>query len=122
MPPFRIVLAMEKAERKPFRNALNNKKERKEFDDMWDIPRSSLPACSNAVSLVAFYPIAISILFHHYKELVEISKLIIEEQEEQGSSTSKEVVEEEEEQRQEYIENTSSTLDRYFLINNKRSK
>ncbi|MDQ3903578.1 MAG: hypothetical protein M3247_08060, partial [Thermoproteota archaeon] len=51
---------------------MNNKKERKDFDDMWDIPRSYLPACSNAVSLVPLQPIFISILFHHYKELMEL--------------------------------------------------
>jgi hypothetical protein len=67
-----MVLETEKAEWKPFRNALS-KSERKEFDDMWDIPRSYLPACSNSISLVPFHPIAISILFHHYKELIEIS-------------------------------------------------
>jgi hypothetical protein len=38
VPPFRIVVAEEKAEWKPFRNALH-KKERKEFDGMWEIPR-----------------------------------------------------------------------------------
>jgi hypothetical protein len=38
IPSFRIALAGEKAEGKPFRNALD-KKDRKEFDDMWDIPR-----------------------------------------------------------------------------------
>jgi hypothetical protein len=114
VPSFRIVLEEEKGEWKSFRNALNKKEERKEFDDMWDIPRSYLPACSNAVSLVPFHPIAISILFHHYKELIEISKLI--EEKEQASSMSKEGGEEEE-QRQEYIESTS-TLDRYFLLTN----
>jgi hypothetical protein len=81
---------------------------------MFDIPRSYLPACSNSVSLVPFHPIAISILFHHYKELIEISKLIEEEEEEQASSSKSK---EEEEQRQEYIENTS-TLDGYFLLKN----
>jgi hypothetical protein len=38
VPSFRIVLAMEKAEWKPFRNALD-KSERKKFDEMFDIPR-----------------------------------------------------------------------------------
>jgi hypothetical protein len=37
IPSFRNVLAMEKAEWQPFRNALD-KKDRKEFDDMFDIP------------------------------------------------------------------------------------
>jgi hypothetical protein len=37
MSSFRIVLAMEKEEWKPFRNALD-KSDRKKFDEMWDIP------------------------------------------------------------------------------------
>jgi hypothetical protein len=39
IPSFRTVLEMEKAEWKPFRNALD-KKDRKKFDEMlFDIPR-----------------------------------------------------------------------------------
>jgi hypothetical protein len=72
VPSFRIVLAEEKQEWKPFRAALPNKKERKEFDDMWDIPRLYITARSNSVSLVPIQPIFISILFHHYKELSEL--------------------------------------------------
>jgi hypothetical protein len=70
VPSFRITLDMEKQEWKPFRAALD-KKDRKEFDDMWDIPRLYITACSNAVSLVPLHPIFVSILFHHYKELKE---------------------------------------------------
>jgi hypothetical protein len=68
VPSFRIVIAQEKAEWKPFHNALD-KSERKEFDEMWDIPRLYVSACSNSVLLVPLQPIMISILFHHYKEL-----------------------------------------------------
>src|SRR5215210_7758452 len=71
IPSFRIALAMEKADWKPFRNALD-KSERKEFDEMFDIPRLYLSACSNSVQLVPLHPIIMSILFHHYKELTEI--------------------------------------------------
>jgi hypothetical protein len=70
VPSFRIVLGMEKKEWKPFRNALD-KKEKKEFDEMWDISRLYVSACSNSVQLVPPQPIVISILFHHYKELKE---------------------------------------------------
>jgi hypothetical protein len=70
VPSFRIVLSIEKAEWKPFRNALD-KKEKKEFDEMRDIARIYLSACSNSVQLVPLQPIIISILFHHYKELKE---------------------------------------------------
>jgi hypothetical protein len=70
VPSFRIVLAEEKAEWKPFHNALD-KSERKEFDEMFDIPKLYISACSNSVQLVPLHPIIISILFHHYKELRE---------------------------------------------------
>jgi hypothetical protein len=64
------VLAMSKADWKSFRNALD-KSERKEFDDMFDIPRLYLSACSNSVQLVSLQPIIMSILFHYYRELKE---------------------------------------------------
>ena len=70
VPSFRIVLAEIKEDWKPFRNALD-KKDRKEFDEMWDIPRLYISACSNSVQLVPLQPIIISILFYHYKELKE---------------------------------------------------
>jgi hypothetical protein len=71
IPSFRIALDMEKADWKPFRNALD-KSERKDFDDMFDIPRLYLSACSNSVQLVPLHPIIMSILFHHYKELTQL--------------------------------------------------
>src|SRR5918993_179608 len=58
-----------KKEWEPFRNALN-KSERKDFDEMWDIARLYISACSNSVQLVPLQPIVISILFHHYRELL----------------------------------------------------
>ncbi|HJU34045.1 MAG TPA: hypothetical protein VJ695_02880 [Nitrososphaera sp.] len=64
----RIVLTTEKAEWKTFCNALD-KSEKKDFDEMWDIAKNYMSACSNAVQLVPLHPIVISILFHHYKEL-----------------------------------------------------
>jgi hypothetical protein len=70
VPSFRIVIAEEKQAWKPFRNALD-KSERKSFDEMWDIPKLYVSACSNSVQLVPLQPIMISILFHHYKELKE---------------------------------------------------
>ena len=70
VPSFRIVLAEEKQEWRPFRNALD-KSDRKSFDEMWDIPSLYVSACSNSVQLVPLHPIIISILFHHYKELKE---------------------------------------------------
>jgi hypothetical protein len=61
---------MEKEDRKPFRNALD-KSDRKKFDEMFDIPRLYTSACSYAVQPVRLYPILMSILLHHFKELTE---------------------------------------------------
>jgi hypothetical protein len=96
VPSFRIVLAEEKQEWTPFKKALD-KSERKEFDEMWDIPKLYVSACSNSVQLVPFHPIVISILFHHYKELVEcISEVVQIHSKIKGANTSK--------QRRTYIE------------------
>jgi hypothetical protein len=69
VPSFRNVLEMEKQGWKSFSNALGIS-ERKEFDEMFDIPRLYIRVCSNSVQLVSFHPMAMSILFHHYKELM----------------------------------------------------
>jgi hypothetical protein len=52
IPSFRIALAMEEEERKPFRNALD-KKDTNQFDEMFDIPKFYISACSNTVQLIA---------------------------------------------------------------------
>jgi hypothetical protein len=70
IPSFRIALAMEKEDWKPFRNALD-KKDRKKFDEMFDIPRFYISACSNSVQYVRLHPILMSILLYHYKQLTE---------------------------------------------------
>jgi hypothetical protein len=41
MPSFRIALAMEKQEWKPFRNALDKSDDRKKFDEISELPRST---------------------------------------------------------------------------------
>jgi hypothetical protein len=58
---------------KPFSDALD-KSDRKKFDEMWDIPRLYTSACSYAVQPVRLYPILMSILLHHFKELTECIK------------------------------------------------
>jgi hypothetical protein len=61
IPSFRIALAMEEEERKPFRNALD-KKDRKKFDEILvDIPKFYISACSNSVQYVRLHPIFMSI-------------------------------------------------------------
>ena len=41
------------------------------FDEMWDIPRFYISACSNSVQYVRLHPILISILLYDYKQLTE---------------------------------------------------
>jgi hypothetical protein len=48
---------------------------------MFDIPRLYLSACSNSVQLVPLHPIIMSILFHHYKELIQLSSEVEQMQE-----------------------------------------
>jgi hypothetical protein len=52
---------MEKEEWTPFRNALE-KSDRKKFDEMWDIPKLYISACSNSVQYVRLHPTLMSIL------------------------------------------------------------
>ena len=48
-----------------------DKSDKKKFDEMFDIPRFYISACSCSVQYVRLHPILMSILFHHYKELTE---------------------------------------------------
>jgi hypothetical protein len=68
IPSFRMALAMEQEDWKPFRNALD-KSDRKLFDDMFDVPRLYTSACSYAAIPVRLYPILMSILLYNFQEL-----------------------------------------------------
>src|SRR5918997_4368984 len=70
IPSFRIALAMEKEEWKPFGNALDMR-EGKKFDEMWNLPKWYISACSNSVQYVRLHPILMSILLYDYKELTQ---------------------------------------------------
>jgi len=48
------------------------------FDEMFDIAKLYISASTNSVQLVPLHPIIISILFHHYEELMECSKEVQE--------------------------------------------
>jgi hypothetical protein len=99
IPSFRIALEIEERDWKPFRNALD-KSDRKKFDEMFDIPRFYISACSYSVQYVRLHPILMSILFHHYKELTECIEQV-EEIEARVNSKKKVLKEEEEEEEEE---------------------
>jgi hypothetical protein len=94
IPSFRIALEIEERDWKPFRNALD-KSDRKKFDEMFDIPRFYISACSYSVQYVRLHPILMSILFHHYKELTECIEQV--EEIEARVNSKKKVLKEEEE-------------------------
>jgi hypothetical protein len=89
---------------------------------MFDIPRLYGSACSYSVQTVRIYPILMSILFHHYKELLECVREI--EKMEAAASTanfkSKEnmkysTIMEEESEAKEIEEIIPTTLDGFFF-------
>jgi hypothetical protein len=75
IPSFRIASVLEKEEWKCFRKALD-KKDRKIFDDMFDISILYNSASSYSAKNVRIHPIFMSIIFHHYKQLLEITEQI----------------------------------------------
>ncbi len=102
IPSFRIALEIEERDWKPFRNALD-KSDRKKFDEMFDIPRFYISACSYSVQYVRLHPILMSILFHHYKEL---TKCIEQVEEIEARVNSKKKVLKEEEEKEEALPTT----------------
>jgi hypothetical protein len=117
VPSFRIALAMEKKEWKLFRDALG-KKEKKEFDEMWDIAKLYISACSNSVQLVPLQPIIVSILFHHYKELMGYKKEIEGMLETNVNIDNSVMMMEQEKPQKEEETIPATTLDGFFLIRN----
>ena len=73
IPSYRLAMAEEESEWKPFRNALD-RSERKKFDGMFSIPLLYVSACSCAVRPVRLQPIIMSILFHHYKQILQMQQ------------------------------------------------
>jgi hypothetical protein len=71
IPSFRIASMIEQNEWKPFRNSLD-KSERKIFDDMFSISHLYNSACSYSVKYIRIYPVFMSIIFHHYKQLTKL--------------------------------------------------
>ena len=106
-------------------NALD-KSDRKEFDDMWDLPKWYISACSNSVQYVRLHSILMSILLYNYKQLTAcISEA--ERIEARVNSKKKEWLtkkeelhteRQEREEEEEEAEPATTTLDGYFIRNN----
>jgi hypothetical protein len=75
IPSFRLASVEEEREWKVFRNALD-KSDRRIFDEMFSNSHLYNSACSYAANPIGIRPIFMSIIFHHYKELMRLSKQI----------------------------------------------
>jgi hypothetical protein len=73
IPSFRLASVVEEREWKVFRNALD-KSDRRIFDDMFSISHLYNSACSCADNPIRIRPIFMSIIFHHYKKIMMLSK------------------------------------------------
>jgi hypothetical protein len=73
IPSFRIAAMMEQSKWRSFRYNLD-KKDRKIFDELFSISRLYNNACSNCARQMVIQYILMSIIFHHYKQLIGSSK------------------------------------------------
>jgi hypothetical protein len=73
IPSFRIASVEEQKEWKKFRQTLD-KSDRKAFDGMFSISHLYNSACSFAAKPIRIHPIFMSIIFHHYKQLMKIKE------------------------------------------------
>jgi hypothetical protein len=72
IPSFRIAAMMEQSKWRSFRYNLD-KKDRK-IDELFSISRLYNSACSNCARPMVIQCILMSIIFHHYKQLIGSSK------------------------------------------------
>jgi hypothetical protein len=72
IPSFRIAAEMERVKWRPFRSLLN-RKDRKMFDQMYSYVRFYNSACMMQASPVVFHSVIMSIMFHHYKQLMKLT-------------------------------------------------
>ncbi len=79
IPSFRIASIIEKERWNNFRKLLD-KSDRKVFDDMFAISQLYNSASSYSTKYIPIYPIFMSIIFHHYKQLINMYKEVEDKQ------------------------------------------
>jgi hypothetical protein len=85
IPSFRMASVEERKVWKGFRQALD-KKDSKVFDDIFLTSHLYNSACSFAAKPIRIHPIFMSIIFHHYKKLMEIKEQLQKKKEHKGNS------------------------------------
>jgi hypothetical protein len=97
-----------------------DKSDRKKFDEMWDIPRWYISACSNSVQYVRLHPILMSILLYHYKQLTECILEVERIEAKVNSKNKEELTIKKMDEEQEEVPTTTTTLESYFISNNNK--
>ncbi|HEY7109979.1 MAG TPA: hypothetical protein VH415_11145 [Nitrososphaeraceae archaeon] len=72
IPSFRIAAEMERTTWRDFRSKLPTMKDKKGFDQMFSLVRLYNSNCMMQASPVVFHSVMMSILFHHYKQLMKL--------------------------------------------------
>jgi hypothetical protein len=75
VPLFRIAAEIERTKWKQFRSYLD-KKDRKMFDQMYDCVKLYNTACMMACRPVVILSVLMSIIFEHYKQLLQLESKI----------------------------------------------
>jgi hypothetical protein len=73
IPSFRLACMAEELKWRSFRSRLE-KDDRKKFDEMFSVSRQYNSACSNSARPIVIHSIMMSIILHHYKQLMGLMK------------------------------------------------
>ena len=71
IPSFRTALYQEEKKWVKFRSGLNIK-EKKDFDDLFITARLYISACMISCRPVRLEPILMSVVFHHFKQIIRL--------------------------------------------------
>jgi len=73
IPSFRLACMTEELKWRGFRSSLD-KDDRKKFDEMFSASRLYNSACSNSARPIVVHCILMSIILHHFKQLMGLMK------------------------------------------------
>ena len=73
IPSFRLACMAEELKWRGFRSSLD-KDDRKKFDEMFSASRLYNSACSNSARPIVVHCILMSIILHHFKQLMGLMK------------------------------------------------
>ena len=78
IPSFRQLLEIEKLNWSSFKKSLSTKKDKQEFDKMFDNVRLYISYMGNASNPIVIESVFMGAIFHNYKQLLQLSKEDVE--------------------------------------------